>query len=92
MWARNEREMYLFVIVRQLPDSAEEGVDGVGVGGVGGERVADLVAEGCAVFLERVEGSGTVMEEASRFKEISKAPLQLHCTHHDAMPSCHPCR
>ena len=36
-----------------VPDSAEEGVDGVGVGGVGGERVADLVAEGGAVFLQR---------------------------------------
>ena len=41
------------LFVSKLPDSAEEGVDGVGVGGVGGERVADLVAEGGAVFLQR---------------------------------------
>ena len=43
-------------VVLKLPDSSEEGVDGVGVGGVGRERVADLVAEGGAVFLEREEG------------------------------------
>ena len=45
-------------VVLKLPDSSEEGVDGVGVGGVGRERVADLVAEGGAVFLEREGGRG----------------------------------
>ena len=49
--------------VSKLPDSAEERVGGVGVGGVGGERVADLVAEGGAVFLER--GRSGIEEEAS---------------------------
>ena len=56
-------------VVLKLPDSSEEGVDGVGVGGVGRERVADLVAEGGAVFLERegrrVEGRSGIEQEAS---------------------------
>ena len=68
-------------VVLKLPDSSEEGVDGVGVGGVGRERVADLVAEGGAVFLEREEGlkeeAGSSRKRASPSKEISKAPLQL---------------
>ena len=39
----------------KLPDAAEHGVDSVGVGGVGGERVADLMAQRGTVFLERLE-------------------------------------
>ena len=69
-------------VVLKLPDSSEEGVDGVGVGGVGRERVADLVAEGGAVFLEREEGLKKKRDRAGServrlLKEISKAPLQL---------------
>ena len=69
-------------VVLKLPDSSEEGVDGVGVGGVGRERVADLVAEGGAVFLEREEGLKEKRDRAGServrlLKEISKAPLQL---------------
>ena len=80
-------------VVLKLPDSSEEGVDGVGVGGVGRERVADLVAEGGAVFLERgrVESSRGGIEEAS-LRRSRKRRCNCKCAHEEDDDAIHaPC-
>ena len=63
-------------VVLKLPDSSEEGVDGVGVGGVGRERVADLVAEGGAVFLEWEEGRKGLQKRDQAGSESAKGDLE----------------
>ena len=74
-------------VVLKLPDSSEEGVDGVGVGGVGRERVADLVAEGGAVFLEREEGLKKKRDRAGservRLRRSRKRRCNCKCAHEE---------